>query len=263
MGSVRLVALLGLAALATPAIAADVPPPVVKAPAAPAPVATDGWTYTLAPYFWAAGMAGDVGQFGLPAVHVDADFSDIFDHLDFAAMVMGEARKDRFSVFGDILYVKLGADVTAPRRIPADSVDITSTTFAGLAGVGYALWDGPKGHLDVVGGVRAWHVSTDISFKGQALDGRSGRDSASWVDGLAGLRGRYELSDKLYLTGWGLVGAGGADLDWDLGGGVGYTFNDRLSMVVGYRALGVDYEQDGFLFDVVEQGPIIGTVLKF
>ncbi|GAB4066837.1 hypothetical protein GCM10028812_16880 [Ancylobacter sonchi] len=253
-------ALVALLALATPAIAADLPAPP---PASPAPVAKDGWTYTIAPYFWAAGLAGDVGQFGLPAVHVDADFGDIWDHLDFAAMVMGEARNDRFSVFGDILYVKLSSDIDAPRRLPADRVDIGSETFAGFAGVGYSVLQGPGGNLDVVGGMRVWHVSTDIDFHGQSLDGRRGRDSATWVDGLAGLKGRYDLTDKLYLTGWGLVGAGGADLDWDVGGGVGYAFNERLSLMVGYRALGVDYSQDGFLFDVVEQGPMLGTVLKF
>ena len=49
------------------------------------------------PYFWAAGISGDVGQFGLPPVHIDADFGDIFDHLDFGAMAIGEARYDRYS----------------------------------------------------------------------------------------------------------------------------------------------------------------------
>ncbi|MDR6951171.1 hypothetical protein J2X65_000519 [Ancylobacter sp. 3268] len=243
--------------LVASSLAADLPGQ--RPPAA----GTDDWTFTIAPYFWAAGMSGDVGQFDLPAVHVDASFSDILDNLDFAVMATGEARNGRFSLFGDVLYVKLSSDVTTPRGVYADSVDVGSETFAGLAGVGYAVWQGPQGHLDVVGGLRAWHVSTDISFTGQVLDGRHGRDSANWVDGLAGLRGRYAFSEKVYLTGWGLVGAGGADLDWDVGAGVGYTFNDRVSLVVGYRALGVDYSRDGFVFDVVEQGPIIGTVINF
>ncbi|MBS7586873.1 hypothetical protein KHC24_05945 [Ancylobacter defluvii] len=247
-----------LAAMAGSGLAADMP-----TAAAPSPVGTDGWTYTIAPYFWAAGLSGDVGQFGLPAVHVDADFGDIFKNLDFAAMATGEARNGRFSVFGDVLYTKLSSDVTTPRHVLADEVAISSETFAGLAAVGYAIWDGPQGHLDVVGGARVWYVGTDISFRGQALDGRSASDNASWVDGIAGLRGRYSLTDKVYLTGWGLVGAGGADIDWDVGAGVGYAFNQRLSFVLGYRALGVDYEKDGFLFDVVEQGPILGTVIKF
>lgn len=68
-----------------------------------------GWEFTLAPYFWAAGISGDTGQFGLPEVHLDADFGDILKNLDFAFMATGEARYDRFSIVGDVIYTKLGA----------------------------------------------------------------------------------------------------------------------------------------------------------
>lgn len=29
-------------------------------------VTESGWTFSFAPYFWAAGLSGDVAQFGLP-----------------------------------------------------------------------------------------------------------------------------------------------------------------------------------------------------
>lgn len=44
---------------------------------------------------------------------------------------------------------------------------------------------------------------------------------------------------------------------------LGYRFNERFSAVAGYRALGVNYRNDGFVFDVVKQGPIIGLVMHF
>lgn len=43
----------------------------------------------------------------------------------------------------------------------------------------------------------------------------------------------------------GLVGAGEADIDWDVAGAIGYRCID-----------------DGFL-DVVQQGPILGLVVRF
>jgi hypothetical protein len=50
----------------------------------------------------------------------------------------------------------------------------------------------------------------------------------------------------------GLVGAGEADIDWDVTG------------ASGYRSWGVDYSNDdGFVFDVVQQGPILGMVVRF
>lgn len=59
------------------------------------------------------------------------------------------------------------------------------------------------------------------------------------------------------------MGGGGADIDWDVALGIGYEFNDRISAIAGYRALGVDYDDDGFLFDTVQQGPILGLAVKF
>ena len=247
--------------LAADAKATDLYSPVT--PETQQVVTEKGWTFSVAPYLWAAGISGDVGQFGLPPIEVDASFSDIFDHLDFGAMAIGEARYDRYSMFGDIMYTKISGSTGTPRGILASSVEVSSETFAGLIGAGYALLEDTSGRLEVVGGVRVWSVDTEISFSGGILDGVSRSDGATWVDGVAGLRGNYAITPEIYLTGWGLVGAGGADIDWDVAGAVGYRFNEKISAVAGYRALGVDYSEDGFVFDVVQQGPILGMVVRF
>ncbi|MDL2402591.1 hypothetical protein [Rhizobium mayense] len=228
------------------------------------PVATQsGWTFTFAPYFWAAGMKGDIAQFGLPAVHVDESFSDILQDLDFGFMAAGEARYDRYSIFGDIIYAKVSQDAHTPRGIFANNIEVTSKTFAGLLGAGYALIDEPSGHLDIVGGARVWSVDTKISFNGGLLGGVSRDDNATWVDAVAGLKGNYFFTPQIYLTGWGLVGGGGADVDWDVAAGLGYKFNNRISAIAGYRALGVDYNHDNFEFNIVQQGPILGLAIHF
>jgi hypothetical protein len=228
----------------------------------PAP-AESVWTFSVTPYFWAAGLSGETSQFGLPLVDIDADFSDILDNLDFAAMLIGEARNGPYSLFGDLIYTKLSADRATPLGVLATSVDVEASTFAGLVGAGYSVFEGPSGRLDVVGGVRVWSVDTDMSFSGAVLDGRTFSDGATWVDGLIGVRANYAFTPNFYVTGWGLVGAGGADIDWDVMAGVGYHINETFSATLGYRALGVDYSDDGFLFDVVQQGPIAGLTIRF
>jgi hypothetical protein len=241
--------------------AADVSPLLTQDPQ-PAE-AQDGWTFSIAPYLWIAGLSGDTAQFGLPAVHIDADFGDILSNLDFAFMAAGEARYDRFSIIGDVIYTKLSADGETPLGILASDVDVTSESFSGLLGVGYAFLDGPEGHLDIVGGVKLWSVDTTVAFSGGLLGVVERSDSATWLDGMVGLRGKYSFTPEIYLTGWGLVGGGGANIDWDVALGVGYDFNDRISAIAGYRALGVDYSDDGFVFDTVQQGPILGLAIKF
>ncbi|MGO7815616.1 hypothetical protein ACC674_39610, partial [Rhizobium ruizarguesonis] len=66
---------------------------------------------------FASGLSGDIGQFGLPEVHVDAGFGDILNNLEFAFMAAGEARYDRFRIVGDVIYTKLGADADTPAGI--------------------------------------------------------------------------------------------------------------------------------------------------
>jgi len=243
-----------------PAMAADLTP---AAPPQEAPAAKDGWEFTVTPYFWAAGLSGKTSQFGLPTVNIDANFGDILNNLDFGGMLMGEARYDRYSVFGDLIYTKLSADANTPRGILASSTNVETQTFAGLFGAGYSVLEGPQGHLDVVGGLRVWSVDTDISFNGGLVGYRKYSDSATWVDGLAGVKGTYNFTPNFYAMGWGLVGAGGANIDWDVMAGVGYNFNKTVSATVGYRALGVDYSNNGFVFDVVQQGPVVGLTIHF
>jgi hypothetical protein len=245
---------------ANPVRAAD-----ITSPMAPELKQTEreGWTFAVSPYFWAAGMSGDTGLFGLPTVHTDMKFGDILKDLDFAAMAIGEARYERYSIFADIMYSKISSGRGTPRGIVADSVDVTSETFAGLLGAGYSVLHDDRGNLDLVAGARVWHANTDISFSGGILDGVSRSDGATWVDALGGVRAKYSITDKVYFTGWGLVGGGGANVDWDVAGGIGYSFNEKVSAVAGYRALGVDYSNDGFVLDIVEQGPIFGVVMHF
>ena len=247
--------------LAQPAGAADVVSPLTPELK---PVASEqGWTFSVAPYFWAAGLSGSVSQFGLPTVDVDANFGDILKNLDFAAMAIGEARHDRYSIFGDLMYVKVSTGSGTPRGIFATNVDVSSETFSGLVGAGYSIVQSDAGRLDLVGAMRVWSVNTDLDFHGGILDGVSRSDGATWVDGLVGVRANYSLTPEIYLTGWGMVGAGGANVDWDVAAALGYRFNERFSAVAGYRALGVNYRNDGFVFDVVQQGPILGLVMRF
>ena len=245
------------------AVAADIPlAPVVSEPAGQE-VKPDGWRFSASPYFWAAGVSGTVGQFGLPPAKMKSDFGSLFKELDFSFMGLIEGHYDRYSLFSDIIYTKISTSGQTPYGILSNSVDITSETFSGFFGGGYTLLEEERSRLDVVAGGRLWYASTELSFDGGVFDGHSGRDSAAWVDAVTGLRGKYFLTDSLYFSGWGVVGAGQAKIDWDVAGTFGYQFRDNLSAVVGYRALGVDYSHDGFVYDVVQKGPILGIAFHF
>lgn len=243
-----------------PADAADLLPVTAPQPAQEQP---DHLTFSFAPYFWAAGINGDTGVFGLPEVHIDENFGDILKDLDFGFMGAGEARYGKFSVVTDLIYTRITTDSATPRGVLADSVDLKQETFTGFMGAGYTVLGDEESRLDVVGGAKLWWTETTISFSGGPLGGRSARDDATWVDGLAGFKGVYSITPQFYVTGWGLIGAGGADLDWDVMAGLGYKFKQSISAVAGYRALGVNYSNGSLTNDIVEHGPILGLVVHF
>ncbi|MGE3872463.1 MAG: hypothetical protein AB7F74_05850 [Parvibaculaceae bacterium] len=249
----------GLAALiciAGPASAADL--------VAPEQANESGWTFAVAPYFWATGLTGDVGVDGLPEVDVDLSFSDVMKHFDIGFMGAGEARYGRFGVLTDLLYVKLSADNEVDaRHIDAD-IELTSQTLTTLGAVEYRVFEGESGSLDVLAGGRLWWVKTDLDFDGAVINA-SGSDSETWVDPIVGLRGRINLSPDFYLAGWGMIGGFGVSSEffWDAMGGLGYQISDSFSLFAGYRGLSVDYQHDGFVFDVDMNGPLLGAVLTF
>ena len=70
---------------------------------------------------------------------------------------------------------------------------------------------------------------------------------------------------KLFLSGFLVIGGFGAGSDfmWDLGANLGYRWGELFSTTIGYRYLDVDYENDVFLYDVAQHGPIVEILTKF
>ncbi|MCV3206863.1 hypothetical protein OHD62_09430 [Mesorhizobium sp. YC-39] len=226
--------------------------------------APSGWTFTVAGYGWLAGLEGTVGAGGRTA-HVDASVGDILSNFDIAVMGLAEARYERFGIFTDFNYVRLSTSSDTPFGILASSADVTSQSLMWTTAAEYRLVDAPEVSLDVLAGFRLYSLKNEIDFNGPGLlAGVSLSDQQTWADPIVGLKARYSFTPQFYLTGWGFVGGGvSADVTWDVMAGAGYQFTDSFSAVLGYRASGVDYENDGFVYDTVQQGPIVGAVFRF
>lgn len=227
--------------------------------------ATSDWSFAAAPYLWAAGLEGSTGVFGLPAQDIDLSFGDIWDNLDMAFMAVGEARNGRMTFGLDFTYVRISTDINTPFGILANSIDAEVTAMMGTFYGGYSVFYQDNATVDIIGGGRVWSVDNDFGLRGGLLDGRKASDGDTWVDPLIGAKFRTDINDRVYLTGWAMVGGFGLSSDnmWDVMGAVGYKFNDLFSVVVGYRGFGVDYSEDGFVYDVTQKGPVIGGVFKF
>jgi hypothetical protein len=85
-----------------------------------------------------------------------------------------------------------------------------------------------------------------------------------WFDPYVGLRGRYNFNKVFYTAVRGEIGGGVAsDLMWEVEGVVGINWTRSIFTEIGYRALAVDYDNDGLLFDTTMHGPQITTGITF
>ena len=85
-----------------------------------------------------------------------------------------------------------------------------------------------------------------------------------WFDPYAGLRARYNFNKTFYTAVRGEVGGGVAsDLMWEVEGVIGINLTRSIFTEIGYRALAVDYDNDGLLFDTTMHGPQITTGITF
>jgi opacity protein-like surface antigen len=224
---------------------------------------SDKWEFQFSPYFWLASLHGNAGV-GNFTTHVDESFSDIFHSLDFALMGVLEARKGKLVVLVDTEYVAVSDNKATPGPL-FSNVNAKFKTFIFDPEVGYRVFANPaKGQsIDVLGGIRVWHVSTDLAFGAGFLPAIEIQGSRNWVDAIVGLRGKTALSEKVFVTGKFDLGGGGSKFTWQVFGGLGYNIKPNIALIGGYRVLDVDYNKNNFLYDMNQRGPILGLGFKF
>lgn len=253
----RGLALVALGLLSNPAWAQD--------------AADEGWKFRIAPYLWGTAIDGNVAHERLPIdTHASMSFGEVWDNLDVGAMGAFEARKGKYGMLADGMFAKLSTTVHAPVAGAALPVQLKARTATSLLAFRYGWLESDNGNLDLVAGVRMWSAQTRLAYSipvpvpPPVPQQYSGSQRERWVDVQVGVKGRRELSNRMFVGGWVLAGKGESDLSTDVMLLAGYGINERLSIVAGYRWLSTDYETSGgFKFDTTMQGPGIGLEYQF
>jgi opacity protein-like surface antigen len=233
-----------------------------------------GWQFELTPYIWAAGMSGDVQGGALPTIGVDMSFSDILDNLDAGLMGAFEARKGRWGFLFDAIYMKLKDSGTASRTgtgpigataTASAELEVKQTLFA--AAVAYRAVEG-RAPLDVIGGLRYSKIEADASINGSffAQTGTVARSAEKdWVDPYIGVRVLQPIASHWTLVGYLDIGGFGvgSDFTWQTLLGVNYEFSKMFAGKFGYRYISVDYDKDGFVYDMANSGLYLGLGIRF
>lgn len=147
----KLAVWLGIGALLLPTVL-----PVTAATASDA----EQWEFGAMIYLWGAGLEANTQTGG----DIDISFSDIVDDLDMAFMGTFDARKGKWSVLLDAVYLDMSQNGGGSETIPIlegafeinRSVDVDITMKASITtfGAGYNVVDNKRVKLDLVGGAR-------------------------------------------------------------------------------------------------------------
>jgi len=226
--------------------------PVLAQSAAAAP--DDGWSWEATIYMLGASLDGTTGVTPLTA-DIDVSFDEILDNLEFGAMGRMRAARGQWAFGLDVIYMGLGASTDQP---PAD-IDVDET--AAELSVAFIYSE----RFESLVGVRYMRISTDIQFQGPLGTQRSG--NVDWWDPFIGGRTTLPLGEswkfklRADVGGFGI----GSDLAWQVETLFTRDFSPRASFEIGYRWIDVDYQDDdnGFIFDVMTQGPQAGVTFSF
>ena len=222
--------------LATSAVSAAV---ASSGPAA----AEDNWDFTTTAYGWFAGLSGTV-ETPLGDIETDVDFGDILESLDIAFLGAFEARNNRVSLIADLQYFDLTSDVDVPTGALFSGGETDTQTVLFSAYAAYALIDTGNMRFDFGGGLRYTYAEIDVDLFGQdetsdvavSVDG-------DYVDLLFAARLSGNFTDRLYGLAFADVGGFGiedsSDLTWQTAGAIGYRFNEKWSVLGGYRHLSI------------------------
>jgi hypothetical protein len=238
-----------------------------------AQAAAEKWSFSVMPYLWLPSMDGTL-RYGPPAAggaspNVSVDADTLLGALDMAFMLNAEARKGRWLIATDVIYLDLSSDSSAVKSIDfnpgSGPVNISNTaldtgTQTNLKGTvwtlvgGYAAVQDPSATLDVIGGFRYfglkattnWQLSATVSGPGGAQTfARTGSVTKSqdlW-DAIVGVKGRVKLGQGNWFMPYYLdAGTGDSKLTWQSVLGVGHAFKWG-EVIFAYRYL--SYEQGG------------------
>ena len=224
--------------------------------------------FFIAPYGWMMGLNGTVGAMGI-RTEVDSGFSEGLDKVDFAGMIVMEAAfENKYGVMANLNMVKL-KDQASYRGVALDG---GTHMFFGNFSLFYRLASYPlKRHpdayvnFDILAGINYWDVGLDLTMASPYLGSYSLSKSADWIDPVFGARMQVRFDDQWTFVLQGHLGGGGDTRStWDAIARVGRRIGKNSTLVLGYRAVSVNREEDnGFVFKTTLHGPILGFIFSF
>ena len=214
---------------------------------------SDRWSVEITPYLWAAGLDGTTAADGTGS-EIDTDYKFFsLDNLDFALGTSLEARKGRWGMLYDAMYVEFS---DAFERAPSSEVEV-SGGFVETLGSMTASNGRP---LELLFGLR--YVALKATVDVAPIPRATARED--WLDPLVGLTFAHAFNERWSVTLRGDVGgfsisSRSSELATNVSAMFGWRISDKLELRGGYRMLQMDFDGDDLVLDATLQGYVVGA----
>jgi hypothetical protein len=225
----------------------------------------DKWHFMLAPYVLFPHMSGDIGL-GPLDVEVNSSPSDVFDNLQFGAMLAAEAKKGPWAIGFNGMYMDLGKE--KERIIGPGLVTLNGELGAYQGAVELTGFRALTPFFEVLAGGRLNFIGADVALSANEASLNQDFDQ-TWFDPFVGVRltapdtGRWTVSLRGDIGGFGV----GSSFAWQARARIGYRVSKLFEIGAAYWVSGMDYETGSgnteFRYDVTSFGPQIGVGFHF
>jgi opacity protein-like surface antigen len=201
----------------------------------------------------------------LPSVEVNDDFADVLENLDIALMALVEADNGRLYVRSDLFFASLTSDGSTPSDL-FSGAQLNTETFNLSTAAGIIAHKSETSQLNLFAGGRLWNLNNELTFFPGVAPGRSVEADRTFITPIVGTSGKISLSDTVTATAsasLGGFGISGADIEIGVSAGLGVDLSNSFGLTLGYRYLYLDYENDGFIYDLAQHGPLVGVQFRF
>jgi hypothetical protein len=221
------------------------------------------WEFGGAIYLWAADLSVKTPR-GRDAT---IPFDTLLDNLSMAFMGAVEARKNRWSIFTDIIYLDVNKKAKEQQPGPDNNLievrgNVGTESWIINAQARYAFHETNRARISLVGGLRYLNLDLAASLRINDEPLVDLGDSGSNWDAIVGAHGEFQLNDKWFVPVYADIGTGDSKSTWQGMGGIGYRFK-KFNVLLTYRYLSYKIDDSPLIGKMTLSGPMLGASFRF
>jgi hypothetical protein len=227
------------------------------APLAPPQKEESAWRWDLIPYYWSASLGGSLAIDG-QEVDIEGGGDGFFSEPALSGFLGHfEAHHGPWSYVLAPIFINAESEGGQP---PTTDADLNIDAQLHEAFVARQFAPGWQWML----GLRYQKIDTDMDLSIASVPVASLDSSKEWVDPIVGVRYQHHFDESWSLYARGDIGGFGvgSDFAWNASLVGSYQFTPLFGVQLGYRALSIDFEDQGnsgeLSYDLDMYGPMIG-----